>query len=181
MTNTDNLVLEVRPDQLVAYGKLLVAFYDDFKNKKIDEEGKIVILNTKETDKDGKVVIVKSKPTLYIHIQNSDDKYSVTKRAASMQRNQAGNRAEEKRLFAKAYVKYLEIKNNGGLVDHEKEALKAKVAELEAKAKVAKSAPVVPVENEKSVAELKAELDLLKIDYKGNASREVLLELLAGK
>jgi hypothetical protein len=128
MTNKENLVLEVGPQQLVSYGKLLVAFYDDFKEKVIDENG-----NAKPA-KD-------AEPSLHIHIQNSDDKYSIVKRKADIRRNQAGNRAKEEHLFAKAYAKYLEIKNNGGLVDGEKaaltsqnEILMAKIAKMEADA-----------------------------------------------
>jgi hypothetical protein len=129
MTNKENLVLEVGPQQLVSYGKLLVAFYDDFKEKVEDEDGIV----KPATD---------AKPSLHIHIQNSDDKYSIVKRRADIRRNQAGNRAKEEQLFAKAYAKYLEIKNNGGLVDGEKaaltsqnELLMAKIAKMEADAK----------------------------------------------
>jgi hypothetical protein len=129
MTNKENLVLEVGPQQLVSYGKLLVAFYDDFKEKVEDEDG--VVKPAKD-----------AKPSLHIHIQNSDDKYSIVKRRADIRRNQAGNRAKEEQLFAKAYAKYLEIKNNGGLVDGEKaaltsqnELLMAKIAKMEADAK----------------------------------------------
>ena len=128
MTNKENLVLEVGPQQLVSYGKLLVAFYDDFKEKVTDENG------VTKPAKD-------AKPSLHIHIQNSDDKYSIVKRRADIRRNQAGNRAREEQLFAKSYAKYLEIKNNGGLVDGEKaaltsqnEILMAKIAKMEADA-----------------------------------------------
>lgn len=166
MNTKENLVLEVKPEQLVAYGKLLVAFYDDFKMKKVDEDGNIIILD--------------KTPTLHIHIQNSDDKYSVVKRVAGIKRNQAGNRAEEKRLFARAYSKYLECKKTGGLIDHEKEALKARVAELEGSSNKTTS-PNLNTENEKTVTELKADLDAAGIEYKKNASKEALLELLLGK
>lgn len=128
MTNKENLVLEVGPQQLVSYGKLLVAFYDDFKEKVVDEDG--IVKPTKDAE-----------PSLHIHIQNSDDKYSIIKRRAQIRRNQVGNRVKEEHLYAKAYAKYLEIKNNGGLVDGEKaaltsqnEILMAKIAKMEADA-----------------------------------------------
>lgn len=121
----ENLVLDVRPEQLVSYGKRLVAFYDGYKLKTIDEYEGVEILEGAE-------------PELYIHIQNADDKYSVVRRRAQIRRDRVGRRVPEEKLFAKAYKLYLDLKASGGPVDEEKEALKAKVAELEAKAKAPK-------------------------------------------
>lgn len=126
MTNKETLITEIKPDQLASYGNLLVAFYDSFKTKLVDD------------GKGGKKQIKES--VLYIHIQNSSDKYSIIKQKSGIRRNKQGAVAEEKQLFARAYAKYLELKQNGGkAADPERdnmvsqlEAQKARIAELEA-------------------------------------------------
>jgi len=124
----ENLVLEVSPSQLTPYGNLMVAFFDKVQDKaKVDENGDKIL------NKNGKAELEKV-ATLYIHIQSSDDKYSVTKKKASERRNKAGQVAHEKQLFARAYDRYIQIKNSGGVVDIEKAALIKRVAELEANA-----------------------------------------------
>lgn len=130
------LITEVKPENLVTYGKLLVAFFDGFKDKKIDSYGNITLSD-------------KSEPELYIHIQNSDDKYSVLRRKAGERVNKIGRRADEKLLFKSAYEKYLAAKNEKNSIDLEKESLKARIAELEAKAtKVAPKVKKVQVQQE---------------------------------
>ena len=126
MINKENLVLDIRPDQLIPYNNLQVAFYDGYKNKVFDKNGKITSFG---------------EPALYIHIENSQDRYSVTSRLAGEKRNKRGDIAKEIKLFPRAYAKYLEIKKNGGLVDDEKVALAskndvlmAKIAKMEADA-----------------------------------------------
>lgn len=167
MTNKGNLVLEVRPNQLVAYGKLLVAFCDGFKSKKKNDDGDLI----DDTD---------SEPSLYIHIQNADDKYAIAKRRVEIRRGRSGARASEEKIYAKAYDKYIQLKNAGGFVDEEKEFLKAKVAKLEAIASDKKEEVVVVKKEskEKKAKDLKAELTALGVEYKGNASKEALQELL---
>lgn len=116
-----NLVIEVKPENLVSYGKLLVGFFDGFKNKTIDDFGNVELAKDAE-------------PELYIHIQNADDKYSVVRRKIEERFSKAGRRADEKVLFKAAYDKYLNAKNKVPVVDKEKELLKARIAELESKA-----------------------------------------------
>ena len=118
-----NLVTEVKPENLVNYGKLVVGFFDGFKNKKINKEGEIVIAKDAE-------------PILYIHIQIAEDKYCVTRRKVGTQRNSKGQVADEKVLFKKAYDKYLAAKEGKPAFDPEKEIMRAKIAELEANQKV---------------------------------------------
>ena len=118
-----NLVTEVKPENLVNYGKLVVGFFDGFVNKKIDKEGNITIAKDAE-------------PVLYVHIQIAEDKYCVTRRKASSQRNRRGERADETVLFKKAYDKYLAAKKGKPAFDPEKEIMRAKIAELEANQKV---------------------------------------------
>lgn len=141
----ENLVLDVKPEQLVNYGKLLVAFYDDFKKKSIDEY-------------EGVKVAEDAEPVLYVHIQNGDDKYSVTRRRAQIRRDKVGRRVPEEKLFAKAYKIYLDLKEKGGFIDEEKEALKAEVAKLKAAAKPKKITPKkIETEKKEEKVEIKEE------------------------
>ena len=166
---TNNLILDVKPHQLTAYGKLLVAFYDNVNEKR-------------------------NETNLYIHLQNADDRYLIIKRKAQKRRAPNGEMVDEIKLFARAYDKYLQLKNVAGDLGKktaENEALKAKVAQLEAKvAKEEKEAKEEVKEEkkeekkeevkvEKSAKDLKEELDSLGVEYKGNASKEALQELLA--
>ena len=82
----ENLVLDVKPEQLCTYGKLLVAFFDGYKNKTIDEF-------------EGVQIAEDAQPELYIHIQSGDDKYSVVRRRAQIRRDKVGRRVPEEKLF----------------------------------------------------------------------------------
>jgi len=175
-----NLVLEVRPDQLVSYGSQLVAFYDSLKKvAKVEKDGEKIL------DAKGNVILEEI-TELFIHIQG-EDRYAISKRKAGVRRvrNKFGDtdEVEEIKLFKRAYESYLRFKERGGVVDIEKEALRREVASLRAASK--KEKPSI-VENEvtkteKSAKELKDELDSAGIEYKGNASKEALQELLANK
>lgn len=108
----DRLVTDIRPSLLAAYGLLQVAFYDKIYN---------------------------DKPTLYIHIRNNDDKYSIVDRKAGKRRVMDDDKnfvdAEEIDLFRRAYDKYLTAKN-ASEIDYksENELLAKKISEYEAKA-----------------------------------------------
>jgi len=148
-------------EQLVSYGgNQLVGFYDGYKA---------------------------GEPVLYIYIKNNADRFSIVRRRAGERKvkGQFGDLSfmPETTLYKRAYDRYLELKAAGGVIDAQKEALIAKVAELEAKAKTSAEKPVEKevkkVTASKTAAELKDELDELGVEYKGNSSKESLLELLA--
>jgi hypothetical protein len=116
--NKKRLVLDVKPGQLVSYGKLLVGFHDKEKKYK-DPEGKEII-----------------NEELYIYVQIADDKYTIVNRKAGFIKikDDLGDliARDEKELYKRAYEKYLDIKESRE-VDHEsllKEAQK-RIAELE--------------------------------------------------
>lgn len=125
------------------------------------------------------------KPVLYIYIKSGKDRFTEVRRRAGTRKvkdpiSQSTIEVEETKLFARAYTKYLEIKKNGGVIDNEKVALMARIAELESQVqKPIKEKTNEVKESEKSAKDLKAELDSLGIEYKGNASKEALAELLA--
>lgn len=174
-------------NQLVNYGKQKVGFYDGFKPTKADPE-------TGELGKS-------DNPTLYIYINNPEDKFSIVRRAAGKIRiktSQGRQLIDETKAYARAYQKYLDLKSNVGVQESENELLKAKIAQLEAaqnkpeEEEVELEEPVFQEEEvqqeeevevtelvNKSNKELKAELDQLGVEYKGNASKETLLELIA--
>jgi len=174
-------VLEVRPDQLVSYNSQLVAFYDFIKKiAKIDDNGDKIL------DSKGNVELV-DKVELFIHIQNSEDRYAVVKRKAGFRRvkNKFGDTdiVEEVKLYKRAYDTYLSFKNRGGVIDVEKEALRKEVTELRNAAREEKPAVIEGevTKTNKSAKDLKNELDAKGIEYKGNASKEALQELLANQ
>ena len=174
-----NLVLEVRPDQLVSYGNQLIAFYDFLKKvAKVGKDGEKIL------DAKGNVTLVEMEE-LFIHIQG-DDRYSIVKRKAGTRRvrNKFGDtdEVEEVKLFKRAYESYLRFKEKG-VVDVEKEALRREIAALRAASKKEKPSIIEGevINSEKSTKELKNELDSAGIEYKGNASKEALQELLANK
>lgn len=110
---SNNLVLDINPEQLVSYGgNQLVGFYDGFKN---------------------------GKPALYIYIKGNSDKFSVVRRRAKSRkiRDKFGDiqQVPETECYARAYKKYLEVKESGGSIDAEKEVMRARIAKLEAAAK----------------------------------------------
>lgn len=167
----ENLILDISsPEhQLVSYGgNQQVGFYDGYKA---------------------------GKPALYIYIKNNSDRFTTVRRRATDRKVQGPlgdmQLVPETKLYSRAYNKYLEFKKAGGVMDAEKVVLKAHIAELEAKAskKEVKEDAVVEikaaekeekvVEYKKTASDLKKELDALGIEYKGNASTESLLELLA--
>lgn len=178
-----NLITEVRPETLVAYGKKRVAFYDKvlFKGK---EKGDV--------------------ETLYIYVEHPEDgNKTIVRKAAGEQkvRNNFGDLTvtPETKLYARAYSKYLEAKNN--IIAN---PLEEKVAKLEAelarkdlkelkKEKEEDNAPVLELkkeskeekieisekkDSEKTKDELKSDLDKLGVKYTVNATKEALLELL---
>ena len=151
-----NLVLNVSPNQLVSDQGLMIAFFDK-KNEA-----------TKEYD-------------LWVHIAIPNDPGTILIRKA-IEKNiyVEGEKTpiHEKELYKTAYKKYLALQKDGKS-DPEAELVKlrAKIEALEANA-----TSVANLENEeedkRNASELKFELDALGIEYKGNASREVLLNLL---
>jgi hypothetical protein len=168
--------------QLVGYanGNQSVGFYDGFKPGKIDTV-------TGEVER-------ASTPTLYIYIKNNNDKFTVVRRAAGSKRPRPNQPfVEETKLYARAYARYLEMKSTGSIVDPEKRRLEEKIARLEAEVASSKKSSAepkapkeeLPSEGEStpkkttSAKELKEELDELGVEYKGNASKEALQELLA--
>lgn len=173
MTN-ETLIRDITDpvNQLVSYGSQQIGFYDGFKPGKIDQEtGEL----TKGTES-----------CLYIYINNGGDKFTTIRRKSGKIKikSKNGNRViEETKAYARAFQKYLDSKNGAGKTStvNNEAALLARIAELEAAA--TKPEEEVKKETqpkiEKSVKDLKAELDALEVDYKGNASRETLLELIA--
>ena len=155
-----NLVLNVSPNQLVSDQGLLMAFFD--KKNEV----------TKNYD-------------LWVHITIPNDPNTVCIRKAVERPvyDQGGEKTfvHEKDLYKNAYKKYLVLQEEGKS-DPEAEIakLKAKIEALEANA-----TSVADLENEeedkRTASELKIELDNLGIEYKGNASKEVLLNLLKNK
>lgn len=136
------LVTDLKPSQLVLSkdGNLKVGFFD-----------KIVEVNVV---RDGRDRIVKSdkQPRLYIHIESLSDRTMVFEGPAKERRVQDGEDfkwVHETELFANAYAKYLQAKNE---VTHdpyaEIEELKRRLAEKEAsKANIAeevKEEPLAP-------------------------------------
>jgi hypothetical protein len=166
---SDNLILDIKPNQLVSYNKLLIGFYDKLKEKKVN--GKLV-----------------QEPVLYIHIQNSNDRHSILKRKSGIKKIPVGaygdlQPVEETKLYARAYKKYLEAKAAYN-PDLEKKTLEAEIEALKSKIDSKEEKKIEEKEERKETIELtardiKAKLDELGVQYKGNASKEVLLELLA--
>jgi hypothetical protein len=84
----------------------------------------------------------------------------------------------EKDLYKTAFNKYLNLKKNG------KPNLQTELDKLRAENEALKASAlsVADLENaeedKRTASEIKAELDILGIEYKGNASKEVLLTLL---
>lgn len=180
MTNNNEILVRdiTNPqEQLISYGgKQQVGFYDGEKA---------------------------GEPALYIYIKNNGDRFTTVRRRAGDRKVKNGfgdtTPVPETTLYARAYERYLQIKGQGGQVDPEKAAMAARIAELEAKAhaevkkvevkavevkevaEVIEETVVEAVEEkaDKTARELKAELDALGVEYKGNASKEALLELLA--
>ena len=119
---------------------------------------------------------------LWIHIAIPNDPNTICIRKAIKRAiyDQGGEKTfiHEKDLYKNAYKKYLGLQKDGK-PDPEAELVKlrAKIEALEANA-----TSVANLENEeedkRTASELKIELDALGIEYKGNASREVLLTLL---
>lgn len=153
---TKKLLLNVTPDQLVVYGKKRVGFYDVELYK--GEEKSYV-------------------ETLYLYVEHMEDNKTVVRRAAGKKkiRGTYGELMEhdEKELYKRAYDKYLAAKANikPDFKDKEIERLKA---QLEDK----KDEPVEKKGSEKTIKEIKEELDNLGCDYNVNDTKGKLLELL---
>jgi hypothetical protein len=155
-----NLVLNVSPNQLVSDQNLLIAFFD--KKNEV----------TKNYD-------------LWVHITIPNDPNTVCIRKAVERAiyDQGGEKTfiHEKDLYKNAYKKYLALQKDGK-PDPEAELAKLR-AEIESLK--ANTTSVANLENEeedkRTASELKIELDNLGIEYKGNASKEVLLNLLKNK
>ena len=180
MTN-ESLITDISDPQrqLIAYadGNQQVGFYDGFKPGKIDTVTGVVERSTT--------------PTLYIYIKHNNDKFTIVRRAAGSKRPKASQPFVcETKLYARAYARYLELKSSGSVIDPTKVLLQEKIAKLEAEVAASKEAEkevIPPKEVAKKAApkkstsakELKEELDALEVEYKGNASKEALQELLA--
>lgn len=155
-----NLILNVSPNQLVFDQNLMIAFFDK-KNEL-----------TKEYD-------------LWVHITIPNDPGTIVIRKA-IERviyNQNGDKTfvHEKELYKNAYKKYLFLKENGA-PDLEAEIAKLRAENEALKADKISIADLENTEEDKRTAsELKIELDNLGIEYKGNASKEVLLNLLKNR
>lgn len=154
MTNSnENLVRDIinPQEQLIAYTGSKVGFYDGLKA---------------------------GEPALYIYIKGNGDRFTEVRRRAGKRKvkdpiTHEAIEVEETKLFARAYEKYLQIKNNGGIADPEKAAMAARIAELEAKTSTEEKKEEVKEEKpkkkratkktteekkeEKTVAELEAE------------------------
>jgi hypothetical protein len=154
--NMTNLVLNVGPNQLVSDQGLKIAFFD--KKNEI----------TKNYD-------------LWVHIAIPNDPNTISIRKAIERAiyDQGGEKTfiHEKDLYKIAYKKYLALQKDGK-PDPETELVKLR-AEIEALKANTTSVAILENEEEdkRTASELKIELDNLGIEYKGNASREVLLNL----
>jgi hypothetical protein len=134
----EKLILDVKPENLVGYGSIAVAFYDKIKDNKI----------INETGESEDIV------ELYIYIRITNDKYSIVRRKAGERWATVGHDRKkvcEKKTFARAYAKYLELKNTTVGINPELAAAQAKIAELEAKfnarkTRVAKPAKIAELE-----------------------------------
>jgi len=153
---TEKLVLDITnpQEQLAIYGKQRVGFYDGFKN---------------------------GEPRLYIYIESGEDRYSVVRRRSGERKvpDSYGDKVavDEKTLFKRAYDKYVAFKAVNG-VEQEPAVKKVKEAPAEKPTIEEATIEIKDSEEKRSAAELKAELDKLGIEYKGNASKASLIELL---
>ena len=155
-----NLILNVSPNQLISDQNLMIAFFD--KKNEV----------TKEYD-------------LWVHIGIPNDPGTIVIRKA-IERviyDQSGDKTfvHEKDLYKNAYKKYLLLKKEG-VPDFEAEIAKLRAENEALKADKISIADLENTEEDKRTAsELKIELDNLGIEYKGNASKEVLLNLLKNR
>jgi hypothetical protein len=151
-----NLVLNVEPNQLVADQGLMIAFFD--KQNEI----------TKNYD-------------LWVHITIPNDPGTIIIRKATEKNIYVEGEktlVHEKDLYKNAFNKYLNLKKNGK-PDLQTELNKLRAENEALKASALSVANLENAEEDKrTVSEIKAELDILGIEYKGNASKEVLLTLL---
>ena len=151
-----NLVLNVEPNQLVADQGLMIAFFD-----KLNE-------TTKNYD-------------LWVHITIPNDPGTIIIRKATEKNIYVEGEktlVHEKDLYKSAFNKYLNLKKNGK-PDLQTELDKLRAENEALKASALSVANLENAEEDKRTAsEIKAELDILGIEYKGNASKEVLLTLL---
>jgi len=151
-----NLVLNVEPNQLVADQGLMIAFFD-----KQNE-------TTKNYD-------------LWVHITIPNDPGTIIIRKATEKNIYIEGEktlVHEKDLYKTAFNKYLNLKKNGK-PDLQTELDKLRAENEALKASALSVANLENAEEDKRTAsEIKAELDILGIEYKGNASKEVLLTLL---
>jgi hypothetical protein len=166
------IVKNITPDSLTLYGSQRIGFYDKIVNKG-PEKGDVV--------------------TLYIYIENGNDNKTIVRRKSSIRkiRNKYGDLSpiDETVCFSRAYNKYLEIKNN--IKDSPEEIrIRELEAKLEAQEEEGRSIPISLSKNieenkkyqkkdsEKTIKELKYELDDLGCKYNVNSTKETLLELL---
>jgi len=151
-----NLVLNVEPNQLVADQGLMIAFFD-----KLNE-------TTKNYD-------------IWVHITIPNDPGTIIIRKATEKNIYVEGEktlVHEKDLYKSAFNKYLNLKKNGK-PDLQTELDKLRAENEALKASALSVANLENAEEDKRTAsEIKAELDILGIEYKGNASKEVLLTLL---
>jgi hypothetical protein len=132
------LITEVKPDQLVSYGSLKVAFYDnqnpDYNEDLHDPKSKNFVKDYHEVPKH----------VTYIHILNGGDDRSIVKREVKTIRvldGMGGNKLiSEKEFYKTAYAKYEQLKNAENASESEVEALKRRIKELEEKSKPVEAA-----------------------------------------
>lgn len=170
------LITEVDPNSLVFYKNMRVGFYDKiiYKGK---EKGDVLYL--------------------YIYIENMEDNGKTVIRRAVRDRRIRGKHGDltlipETTSYARAYNRYLDEKKNNKPSEEQ-----LRIKELEQKLKDIEEPPVAeptkeviklaekpPIEinnSEKTIKELKEELDILGIKYTAHSTKEVLLELLFKK
>lgn len=134
------LVSSITPSQLVLSkdGSLKVAFFD-----------RVCKIDVKRDDK-GREVSFTEVPKLFIHIEIPSDSTTVVERLATERKIMTGDGAiwvPETELFARAYEKYMALKNEVIFDPHaEIEELKKKLAAAEAKTEV-KAETVAKLEN----------------------------------
>ena len=152
MTN-ETLILDITnpQEQLISYNGNMVGFYDSYEDVGVRDES-------------DKVTITK-KPVLYIYIKSSNDRFTVNRRKAisrKVKEPNTGNMVwvEEVKLYARAYARYLEIKQAGGISDPQKIAMSEEIASLKSQLanKPKRKAPVkIEPKEDRSAPVLEAE------------------------
>ena len=153
------LVSSITPSQLVLSkdGSLKVAFFD-----------RVCKIDVKRDDK-GREVSFKEVPKLFIHIEILSDSTTIVERLATERKVMTGDGAiwvPETELFARAYKKYIALKNEVVFDPH------AEIEELKKKLAAAEAAKAKPEVKSKVKAKSKAE-DISELE---NADKETKSE-----